>query len=154
MNLDPRAGRHIAERILEGLVAVDAGLADSVRGATTPPTSSASTEAEARWKEIGARLAGTKVVTYHQEFDYLAALYGIEIAGTVEPKPGIPPTPTHLARLSRDDEGGRSARRSLTAAWSNNKHVRRASRRSVGGARARAADAGRRRARLQTRGSR
>ena len=122
MNLDPRAGRHIAGRILAGLVAV----APASRAAFEKNHAAfleRLTPAEARWKAISERLAGTQVVTYHLEFDYLAALYGIEIAGTVESKPGIPPTAAHLARL-QETMKARGVRVVITAAWSNNKQAK------------------------------
>jgi zinc/manganese transport system substrate-binding protein len=122
MNLDPRAGRHIAGSILACLVAVAPGSRAEFE-ANHAAYLERLTEAEARWQAIGARLAGTKVVTYHQEFDYLAELYGIEIAGTVELKPGIPPTATHLVRLQETMKAG-NVRVVLTAAWSNNKHAK------------------------------
>lgn len=42
---------------------------------------------------------GTKVVTYHKSFDYLLHRFGLELAGTLEPKPGIEPSPTHISAL-------------------------------------------------------
>lgn len=43
--------------------------------------------------------AGRKVVSYHGLFVYLLDRFGIEEAAKLEPKPGIAPTPTHLARV-------------------------------------------------------
>lgn len=42
---------------------------------------------------------GTKVITYHEDAIYLAHRLGLEIAGSLEPKPGVPPTARHLAKL-------------------------------------------------------
>ncbi|HIJ66593.1 MAG TPA: zinc ABC transporter substrate-binding protein [Candidatus Hydrogenedentes bacterium] len=42
---------------------------------------------------------GTAVVTYHKNWIYFLKLFGIEEAGTVEPKPGIPPSPRHVSAL-------------------------------------------------------
>jgi zinc/manganese transport system substrate-binding protein len=42
---------------------------------------------------------GTKVVTYHKSFDYLLDRFGLQLAGTIEPKPGIEPSPTHITAL-------------------------------------------------------
>ncbi len=39
------------------------------------------------------------ILTYHRSWPYLANAFGLEIAGTVEPVPGIPPTAKHLAEL-------------------------------------------------------
>jgi ABC-type Zn uptake system ZnuABC Zn-binding protein ZnuA len=44
-------------------------------------------------------LRGTPIVTYHKNWVYFVRLYGLEEAGTVEPKPGIPPSPQHVTDL-------------------------------------------------------
>lgn len=44
-------------------------------------------------------LAGRPIVTYHKNWVYFLKLFGAEEAGTVEPKPGIPPSPKHVADL-------------------------------------------------------
>lgn len=43
---------------------------------------------------------GAAVVSYHADMLYLAQRYGLEVLGTLEPKPGIPPSADHLARLA------------------------------------------------------
>lgn len=53
----------------------------------------------AEWDKLAAPLRGAKVITYHKSFEYLAARYGLEIVGQIEPKPGIEPTPTHINAL-------------------------------------------------------
>lgn len=44
-------------------------------------------------------LRGVAIVTYHTNWVYFCELFGIEAAGTVEPKPGIPPSPKHVTEL-------------------------------------------------------
>ena len=44
-------------------------------------------------------LKGTPIVTYHKNWIYFIRLFGLEEAGTVEPKPGIPPSPKHVTSL-------------------------------------------------------
>jgi ABC-type Zn uptake system ZnuABC Zn-binding protein ZnuA len=44
-------------------------------------------------------LRGTPIVTYHKNWVYFVRLFGLKEAGTVEPKPGIPPSPKHVADL-------------------------------------------------------
>jgi len=53
----------------------------------------------ASWRARMEPLRGTQIVAYHESWEYLARRFGLEIAGTLEPKPGIPPSPSHLARL-------------------------------------------------------
>ncbi|MEX1275181.1 MAG: metal ABC transporter substrate-binding protein [Bacteroidota bacterium] len=52
-----------------------------------------------QWKTIMAPLRGKKLVTYHSSFSYFAERFGLHIVGYVEPKPGIPPTPSHSTEL-------------------------------------------------------
>jgi zinc/manganese transport system substrate-binding protein len=54
------------------------------------------------WEAAAAGLRGMKVVTYHKSWGYLTRWLGIQEIGYVEPKPGIPPDPAHLAELVRD----------------------------------------------------
>lgn len=121
LNLDPRGGRQIAARILAGYVATDpegrAGY--EARAAAYGKKLDA---AEARWAEASKSWPGRRIVVYHMEYDYLAHRYGLEIVGTIESKPGIPPTPGHVARLV---EKMKSAGEVviLTAPWSNTGEV-------------------------------
>jgi zinc/manganese transport system substrate-binding protein len=43
--------------------------------------------------------AGDRIVTFHKSWSYFAQWLGLTVAGYVEPKPGIPPTPGHTAEL-------------------------------------------------------
>jgi zinc/manganese transport system substrate-binding protein len=61
---------------------------------------SASWEAKVvAWGRKMAPLADARVVEYHRVFDCFLRHYRLQIAGTVEPLPGIPPTSRHLDRL-------------------------------------------------------
>jgi zinc/manganese transport system substrate-binding protein len=51
------------------------------------------------WDRGLTSLKGKRVVEYHRLFDYFLAAYGIQPAGTLEPKPGIPPTARHIEDL-------------------------------------------------------
>jgi len=51
------------------------------------------------WMKKMLPLRGTPIVTYHKNWIYFVRLFGLEEAGTVEPKPGIPPSPKHVANL-------------------------------------------------------
>lgn len=57
-------------------------------------------EAEARWDATMAPYAGAPVVTFHKNFEYFLDRFHLKLFGTVEVKPGIPPTPRHLAELA------------------------------------------------------
>lgn len=49
------------------------------------------------WDQKLARLQGKKVLEYHRLHDYFFQRYGLVLVGTVEPLPGIPPSPAYLA---------------------------------------------------------
>jgi len=53
----------------------------------------------AGWQVKMKPYAGTKVLTYHKSFEYFAARFGLVVAGQLEPKPGIEPTPGHVTQL-------------------------------------------------------
>jgi ABC-type Zn uptake system ZnuABC Zn-binding protein ZnuA len=40
-----------------------------------------------------------EIVTYHKNWVYFLTLFSLKEAGTVEPKPGIPPSPRHVTEL-------------------------------------------------------
>jgi len=52
------------------------------------------------WSKQMFPLRGTPIVTYHKNWVYFVTLFGLEEAGTVEPKPGIPPSPKHVLGLT------------------------------------------------------
>jgi zinc/manganese transport system substrate-binding protein len=51
------------------------------------------------WMKKMLPLRGSPIVTYHKNWIYFIKLFGLEEAGTVEPKPGIPPSPKHVTSL-------------------------------------------------------
>lgn len=53
----------------------------------------------AEWTKLLEPYRGTKVVTYHKSFDYFLERFGLELAGTIEPKPGIEPSPSYINGL-------------------------------------------------------
>jgi zinc/manganese transport system substrate-binding protein len=53
----------------------------------------------AEWQRQLAPYRGAKIVTYHKDFVYLADRFGLVVVETLEPKPGIAPSPAHLATV-------------------------------------------------------
>jgi len=54
-----------------------------------------------RWQKLLEPVRGGKVVVYHPDFIYLLTRFGLVQVGTVEDRPGIPPSPQHLVQLIR-----------------------------------------------------
>jgi zinc/manganese transport system substrate-binding protein len=57
------------------------------------------TVAEQKWEAEMKPFRGRKVVTYHNSFPNFAKHFGLNVIGYVEPRPGIPPTPSHTIEL-------------------------------------------------------
>ena len=57
------------------------------------------TAAEHKWDAEMQPYHGRKVVTYHNSFPNFAKHFGLNVIGYVEPRPGIPPTPSHTIEL-------------------------------------------------------
>jgi ABC-type Zn uptake system ZnuABC Zn-binding protein ZnuA len=56
-------------------------------------------DAEKRWDATMAPYKGTKIVTYHRSWPNFVDRFGLDTIGYVEPKPGIPPSPSHTLEL-------------------------------------------------------
>lgn len=53
----------------------------------------------ADWRQRAEPLRGQKIIVQHTTFNYLWRWLGVEVIADLEPKPGVPPTPGHLASL-------------------------------------------------------
>lgn len=51
------------------------------------------------WMKEGLPLRGKKIVAYHKNISYFSQLFGFEVVDYLEPKPGIPPSPGHIASV-------------------------------------------------------
>ena len=56
-------------------------------------------DAEKKWDATMAPYKGTKIVTYHRSWPNFVERFGLDVIGYVEPKPGIPPSPSHTLEL-------------------------------------------------------
>lgn len=54
-----------------------------------------------RWQAALAPYRGAKLATYHATFNYFARRFGLVQVGYLEDRPGIPPSPAHLAEVAR-----------------------------------------------------
>jgi zinc/manganese transport system substrate-binding protein len=96
--LDPDNGRVIARAIAAKLTELDPanraayekGLADFEARLT---------EKDKEWKAKLAPYAGAKIVTFHNSWPNFAKHFNLDVAGQIEPKPGIPPTPSHTLEI-------------------------------------------------------
>lgn len=94
--MDPDSARVVAGHIARALCGLDAGSCNVY----TSNLAAFDAKLEAKIKEWEAALApykGTPIVTYHPTWKYFAAHFGLVSDLYLEPKPGIPPSPPHLA---------------------------------------------------------
>lgn len=52
-----------------------------------------------KWEQAAAPLRNLRVVVHHQDSRYLFDWLGVTVAGSLEPKPGVPPSAGYLAEL-------------------------------------------------------
>lgn len=96
--LDPKNAEIIAADIADHLAKVDPAGAESYR-ANLKRFNATVEQKLAEWQAKLAPYRGAKIVTYHKDFVYLAARFNLEIVETLEPKPGIAPSPAHLTQV-------------------------------------------------------
>lgn len=96
--LDPRNGLLVAELLAGRLKDLDPENSNSYE--ENLRRFQESLEGSIRqWERRMAPYRGTEVVTYHQQWEYLMDWLGWRIVGVVEDKPGVPPSPRHVADL-------------------------------------------------------
>src|SRR5262245_9306800 len=93
--LDPIAAKTVAQSIATAYCAVDAGHCADYQAGLEKFRAAIDAKLPT-WQAALAPYKGAKVVTYHKDFDYFFQRFGLEVTDTLEPKPGIPPSPTHL----------------------------------------------------------
>ena len=96
--LDPDNGRRIAKGIAGKLAEMDAA-DSSYFQQRFQDFDKRLTAAEQKWDAEMKPYRGRKVVTYHRSFPNFAKHFGLNVIGYVEPRPGIPPTPSHTIEL-------------------------------------------------------
>jgi len=104
--LDPRNIKTLIEEMIAAFVKISPNDESYFRA-----------NAEAYLKKLDAKIteweapmkpfAGSKIITFHKSWTYFANWLSLVVADQVEPKPGIPPSPSHTAELiSLVREGG------------------------------------------------
>ena len=99
--LDPDNGRKIAAAIRDKLKAMSPADAAYFDGRYADFDKRLA-EAQKRWDALMAPYKGLKVVTYHRSWPNFCDRFGLDVMGYVEPRPGIPPSPSHTLDLIAD----------------------------------------------------
>jgi len=96
--LDPDNGRRIARGLANKLAEMDTADAAYFQQ-RFQDFDQRLTAAEQKWDAAMKPYRGRKVVTYHRSFPNFAKHFDLDVIGYVEPRPGIPPTPSHTIDL-------------------------------------------------------
>jgi len=97
---DPDNGKIIAHNVLDGLIRVSPGNKAAFQ-ANYQRFAKEIDQRTAAWERELAPYKGKRVVTYHQSAIYFIRRFGLRGFGTLEVKPGIPPSASHVADLIR-----------------------------------------------------
>lgn len=95
---DPIYAKYVGRNIVKGLIRVDGGNADYYRGQLADFYKQIDAKMVG-WKHELAPFAGKSLVTYHEDYEYFTRRFGLVLYGTLEPKPGIPPSAAHVNHL-------------------------------------------------------
>jgi zinc/manganese transport system substrate-binding protein len=98
IQLDPRNIARIAPALSERLAKIDPENAADYRK-RLEDFSQRWQSALQRWDTEAASLKGMPIVVHHKSWAYLNQWLGLKEIGTLEPKPGVPPSSSHLAEL-------------------------------------------------------
>jgi zinc/manganese transport system substrate-binding protein len=96
--VDPENAKVIARHIADAFCALDAKSCDVFRANLKTFTDALDTKM-VEWQQKLAPFKGQQVVAYHNSWAYFGNRFGLKIDLFLEPKPGIPPTPAHLAEV-------------------------------------------------------
>jgi zinc/manganese transport system substrate-binding protein len=96
--LDPENGRRIARLFRDKFSALDPKNA-SYYAQREQAWEQHLNATEKSWAPLLAKIKGKPVVAWHTSWRYFAEYNGMNIVGFMEPKPGVPPSPSHLYQL-------------------------------------------------------
>jgi ABC-type Zn uptake system ZnuABC Zn-binding protein ZnuA len=96
--LDPMNGKVIARNIANGLERID----PSNKAFYETNLKAFNTKIDDKvleWQTKMAPYYGSKIIAYHNEWVYFETRFGLKIVDFMEPKPGIPPSPSQMVKV-------------------------------------------------------
>ena len=96
--LDPVNGKQIAKNICDGLEKIS----PENKAFFEANLKAFNTKIDLKLEEWAIKMSpfkGSKIIAYHNEWCYFENRFGMNIVDFLEPKPGIPPTPTQLVKI-------------------------------------------------------
>lgn len=99
--LDPARGKIIAQTIYDHLAEISPK--DEAYFAANLQAFNEKIDTKmVEWKRMMAPYQGTDIIAYHNEWVYFEKAFGLNIVDFLEPKPGIPPTPSQLVKIIKE----------------------------------------------------
>jgi zinc/manganese transport system substrate-binding protein len=99
--LDPLNGKIIARNICNGLTKISPANKNYFEGNLKIFNETIDSKLNA-WNASMSKFKGTKVIAYHNEWCYFENRFGLKIVDFMEPKAGIPPTPSQLVKIIKE----------------------------------------------------
>jgi zinc/manganese transport system substrate-binding protein len=96
--LDPLNGKIIARNICNGLERISPENKAYFESNLTAFNTKMDAKVK-QWMTLMAPFKGSKIIAYHNEWVYFETRFGLQIVDFMEPKPGIPPTPSQLVKV-------------------------------------------------------
>jgi zinc/manganese transport system substrate-binding protein len=94
--LDPANAKTVAAHVADAFCQLDAASCASYRANLKKFTDTLEAKIAA-WQKLLEPFQGQRIVAYHNSWPYFAQRFGLRIDLFLEPKPGLPPSPAHLA---------------------------------------------------------
>jgi len=98
IHTDPRNIAKVAAVLAERLAQLD-GVNAAIYRSRAESFNKRWQDAMRRWEQRAAPLKDMPIIQHHKGFTYLIQWLGLREVGTLEPRPGIPPSTSHLAEL-------------------------------------------------------
>jgi ABC-type Zn uptake system ZnuABC Zn-binding protein ZnuA len=99
--LDPKNAETITANILEALARIDPANAATYEANRQAFLARLNTKL-GEWEAKLSSLRSIPIVAYHNSWPYFARRFRLDFLGFIETKPGVPPSPSHLAEIVRD----------------------------------------------------
>jgi len=96
--LDPVRGKLIAQNIYQGLVRVSPENENYFKKNLENFQQKIDVKMK-EWKSKMSKYEGAKIIAYHNQWCYFENQFGLKIVDFLEPKPGIPPSPSQLVKV-------------------------------------------------------
>ena len=95
---DPANARIVAQHLADSFCKIDPKSCDVFRANLKHFTDQLDARMD-EWQKKLEPFKSQRIVAYHNSWPYFANRFGLHIDLFLEPKPGIPPTPTHIAEV-------------------------------------------------------